>query len=371
MMNDLILSPPFQKATIPLSIAEIALTQQYIDFTQQNEYSNIHACYKERAIGLTVKNILSILINDDSKKKYQAKSIVLINAEKKIIGGASIQNDYLITKQSDETINTLLHLNIDGYEDRLELLSYIKGSIVTHGQDGVIDYLGDIDPFFKAIDPIFSEYFYTKDEIDQKVEEAINDLDDEIEKKINEAISDLDDEIEQKVQEAINGIGDEIDQKVEEALNNLDQITVSNLNSQNIITDNMVITQDSTISKTNSNRKDGIKTQPAILDRGENKSPIMSLAIGDMTYIRCSSHFVNLIGSDYIAPGHEFFISNELANGGNGVYLAAQKEGKFVEPTKIHSSLKVFLGAGRYVAMHGADLTTYDSAVLCKKINHE
>lgn len=83
MMNDLILSPPFQKASIPLSIAEIALTQQYIDFTQQNEYSNIHACYKERAIGLAVKNILSILINDDSKKKYQAKSIVLINAEKK------------------------------------------------------------------------------------------------------------------------------------------------------------------------------------------------------------------------------------------------------------------------------------------------
>lgn len=262
-------------------------------------------------------------------------------------------------------------MNIDGCQDRIELLSYIKGSIVTHGQDGVIDYLGDIDPFFKAIDPIFSEYFYTKDEIDQKVEEAINDLDDEIEQKINEAISDLDEEIEQKVQDAINGIGDEIDQKVEEALNNLDQITVSNLNSQNIITDNMVITQDSTISKTNSNRKDGIKTQPAILDRGENKSPIMSLAIGDMTYIRCSSHFVNLIGSDYIAPGHEFFISNELANGGNGVYLAAQKEGKFVEPTKIHSSLKVFLGAGRYVAMHGADLTTYDSAVLCKKINHE
>ena len=97
----------------------------------------------------------------------------------------------------------------------------------------------------------------------------------------------------------------------------------------------------------------------------------MSLAVGDMTFIRCSSHFARLIGMDFICPGHTFFISNELANSGQGVYLAASQNGTFIEPTYIHSSMKVFLGAGKYMAMHGADLTSNDSTILCKKISHE
>ena len=250
-------------------------------------------------------------------------------------------------------------------------MSYIKGSIVTHGQDGIIDYLGNIDPFFKAIDPIFSEYFYTKDEVDHEIEEAISNIDNQIEQKINEAINDLDDEIEQKIEEAIGILDSEIDNKIEVALSELEELTLTELTAQNIDVDNITLRLENNISASNSNRKDGIISSPTIIERGYNKAPILSMAIGDITFIRCSSHFRNLIGADFIAPGHEFFVSNTLANNGNGVYITASQNGKFVEPTTIDQSLKVFLGAGRYMAMHGADLLSNDSTVLCKKINHE
>lgn len=110
----------------------------------------------------------------------------------------------------------------------------------------------------------------------------------------------------------------------------------------------------------------GVHGEPRILDRGENRAPIIVLDAGDVVLVRGSRTLEELMGTPIIHVGDKFTITDPAPS--TGIYLAASKDGGFVEPTNVDSRSKVFLGAGTYMALSSSDITNRDTVVLVKKL---
>lgn len=110
----------------------------------------------------------------------------------------------------------------------------------------------------------------------------------------------------------------------------------------------------------------GVHGEPRILDRGETRAPIIVLDAGDVVLVRGSRTLQELMGTTIIHVGDKFTITDPAPSA--GIYLAASKDGGFVEPTTVDSRSKVFLGAGTYMALSSADITNKDTVVLVKKL---
>lgn len=123
------------------------------------------------------------------------------------------------------------------------------------------------------------------------------------------------------------------------------------------------------LTETNSTNPFGVIGNPVIVSRGTNKEPILIVPVGDIILVKGSSSLENLMGgATAIHVGDQFIVSNAVANSGNGVYLAASKDGLFVEASDVDSKSKAFIGAGTYVALSSASLTDHKSVVLVKKL---
>ena len=110
----------------------------------------------------------------------------------------------------------------------------------------------------------------------------------------------------------------------------------------------------------------GVHGEPRILDRGETRAPIIVLDAGDVVLVRGSRTLQELMGTTIVHVGDKFTITDPAPS--VGIYLAASKDGGFVEPTSVDSRSKVFLGAGTYMALSSADITNNDTVVLVKKL---